>query len=369
MWSSCLQTEACIISQAKATQLTVNLTPSTLYRMEEEYIENNNFTLSEDINGPLLAAVIGVEMVAGLIANIFVLTLSCFHCETYKKPSTIFLTNMLVANLIIIVVVMPFSIATCVSGEWIFGSTVSSKLASCEAMGTLFGWSTLIATESLVLLSFDRFFFIVKAGKYNEHMTVKKALIIVAASWILAAILVSPPQYGFGGFVFANSYGLCGPNFRSVGFSVYGFFIIGSLIISIVVTSLWTYCYTKKFIKEMNSRMLRESVYFSQHTKLVGIFGTLIIVHIFCYSLFLSVSVVRPFVAIPRQLWATTLVFLLLITILSPLVQSYFRSETRNFIQNLLLKIRLSKSHPTLPTRMTVTSLIKLKAPSQTLSE
>ncbi|XP_019862536.1 PREDICTED: probable G-protein coupled receptor 101, partial [Amphimedon queenslandica] len=206
--------------------------------MEEEYIENDNFTLSEEINGPLLAAVIAVEMVAGLIANIFVLALSCFHCEIYKKPSTVFLTNMLVANLIMIVVVMPVPIATCVSGEWIFGSTVSSKLASCEAMGTLFAWSTLIATESLVLLSFDRFFFIVKAGKYNEHMTVKKALIIVVASWILATILVSPPQYGFGGFNFAESYGLCGPSFRSVGFSVYGSVIIGSLIISIVVTSL-----------------------------------------------------------------------------------------------------------------------------------
>ena len=337
--------------------------------MEEEYLENNNFTLSEDINGPLLAAVIGLEMVAGLITNSFVLALSCCYCKTYKKPSTIFLTNMLIASLIIIVMVMPFSIATCISGEWFPGSTLSSKLASCEAIGSLFAWSILIATESLVLLSFDRFFFIVKAGKYNEHMTVKKALIIVAASWILAAILVSPPLYGFGGFVFANSYGLCGPNFRSVGFSVYGFIIIGSLIISIVITSLWTYCYTRKFIKEMNSRMLRDSVYFSQHTKLIGLFGTLIIVHIFCYSLFLFVNAIRPFVSIPRQLWATTLIFLLLITILSPLVQSYFRSETRSFMETLLLKIGILKPRPTLPTRTTVTSLIKLKVPSRTLSE
>ena len=36
---------------------------------------NNNFTLSEEINGPLLAAVIGIEMLAGLISNSFVLIL------------------------------------------------------------------------------------------------------------------------------------------------------------------------------------------------------------------------------------------------------------------------------------------------------
>ena len=41
--------------------------------------ENNNFTLSEDINGPLLAAVIGIEMVAGIITNSFILILTACH--------------------------------------------------------------------------------------------------------------------------------------------------------------------------------------------------------------------------------------------------------------------------------------------------
>ena len=63
--------------------------------------ENNNFTLSEDINGPLLAAVIGIEMLAGLITNSFVLIMTVCCLKTLKEPSTIFLTNMLLSNLII----------------------------------------------------------------------------------------------------------------------------------------------------------------------------------------------------------------------------------------------------------------------------
>ena len=39
-------------------------------------MENDNFTLSEEINGPLIAAVIGLEAVVGLIANYFVLILT-----------------------------------------------------------------------------------------------------------------------------------------------------------------------------------------------------------------------------------------------------------------------------------------------------
>ena len=52
-------------------------------------VENNNFTLSEDINGPLLAAVIGIEMLAGLITNSFVLILTFCYFRTERKPSTI----------------------------------------------------------------------------------------------------------------------------------------------------------------------------------------------------------------------------------------------------------------------------------------
>ena len=87
----------------------------------------NNFTLSEDINSPLLAAVIGIEMLAGLITNSFVLVVTFCFIKKWKKLSIIILTNMLLNNLVITLLVMPFSIITAASGEWIFGSTVNQK--------------------------------------------------------------------------------------------------------------------------------------------------------------------------------------------------------------------------------------------------
>ena len=80
---------------------------------------NNSFTLSEDINGPLLAAVIGIEMLAGLITNSFVLVVTFCYLKDWKQPAIIFLTNMLLNNLVIILLVMPFSIITAASGGWI----------------------------------------------------------------------------------------------------------------------------------------------------------------------------------------------------------------------------------------------------------
>ena len=108
--------------------------------------DNNNFTLSEDINGPLLAAVIVIEMLAGLITNSFVLILTAYNLKNWKQPSTIFLANMLLNNLVVTLLVMPFPIITAASGEWIFGSTKKQKYSVCQFTACLFVIQLLYST-------------------------------------------------------------------------------------------------------------------------------------------------------------------------------------------------------------------------------
>ena len=305
--------------------------------------ENKNFTLSEDINGSLLAAVIGLEIISGFFSNSFILVLTVCYLKTWKQPSNIFLTNMLLNNLIIVVIVAPFSIITCATGEWIFGSTLSEKVATCEASAYFLTFGTLVALESLVLISFDRFFFIVKSFEYKKYMTMNKAIIVVTMSWILAAILISTPLYGFGNYRFSNSYGMCVPNFRNLGYAAYGSISSLVLILSIIVTSTWTYCYTRRYIKrKSSSATLRNNSneYQSQNRKLIGLFGTLIIIHVLCYTLFIAVSAVRPFFVAPRQLWATTFVLVILMPSLSPIAHAYFRYDVRSFLHGLSMKMK-----------------------------
>ena len=310
----------------------------TLITMDNE--KNNNFTLSEDINGPLLAAVFGIEMVAGLITNSFVLMLTLCYLKAWKQPSNIFLTNMLLNNLIIVIFVLPLPVITCASGEWMFGSTWSQKVILCHFTGYIFMYSFFVATESLVLVSFDRFFFIVKVLQYKEYMTVHKAVIIVAVSWILAAILASPPFYGLGRYEFIESYGVCAPGIeKEAGFSIYIFVICLSFVTSIVVTSTWTFCYIRKYLKKRNDRKkYTDSVYISQKWRLIGLFGTLVIIHILCYSLPITTSAIASFLFLPYALYAASFVVLLLNIILIPLAQAYFRYEVRNFVYGFFIK-------------------------------
>ena len=285
-------------------------------------------------------------MVAGLITNSVVLILTHCYLKDWKQPSNIFLTNMLLNNLIIIIFTLPFSFITCATGKWIFGNTLNQKVVVCKFSAYITFYSFFGVTLSLVLLSFDRFFFIVKALQYKKYMTVSKAVIIVAVSWALTAILASPPFYGLGRFEFANAYGTCVYAFENeVAFSIYIFTVCSCFIVSIIVTSTWTFCYIKKYLKKRSDRKTSNSEYNSQKRNLIGLFGTLIIIHILCYSLPIITSAIGSFihVILPPHFYTATFFILSLITTLSPLAQAYFRTDIRNLAYSSLIKIGIIK--------------------------
>ena len=304
---------------------------------------NNNFTLSEDINGPLLAAVIGIEMLAGLITNSFVLIVTFCYLKDWKQPSNIFLTNMLLNNLVIILLVMPFSIITAASGEWIFGSTVNQKESVCQFAACLLSYGFFVATESLVLVSFDQFFYIVKALQYDKYMTVNKAVIIVAVSWILAAILSILPLLKFGVYEFSNSFGTCIPGWEGqIGHSIFTFLVILILVVSIIVTTIWTLCFTRKYLKDKATGPIltqgSNHVYASQQRRIIGLFGMLILVHLLSYTPGLIVIIISLFTALPSEAYAVIFILYLLLTSLVPLVQSFFRRDIKEAIGKIKMK-------------------------------
>ena len=277
-------------------------------------------------------------MLAGLITNSFVIIMTVCCLKTLKEPSTIFLTNMLLSNLIIAIFVMPFPIITCSIGEWVYGSTPEQKVKVCEFVACLLFYGFLVANESLVLVSCDRFFFIVTALQYKKYMTVNKAVIIVAASWILAAFMSILPLLGFGAYEFAYSYGTCVPGWEGqAGYSIFVFLVILVLVGSIIVTTIWTLCFTRKYLKNTATGSVptdtqRSNVYASQQRRIIGLFGMLILVHLLCYTPAASIALIGLFTIIPPMPYAVVFVVLLLLNSFIPLVQSFFRRDIKEVV-------------------------------------
>ena len=114
--------------------------------------DNYNFTLSEDINGPVLSVFYTLVMVSGFVANLFVIVVTFCHPKSLKKSSTVFLTSLLLADLVFVVFVLPFGVISTASGGWIFGRSVEEKYRVCQFVGFMIWYGVLLVTGTLAIV-------------------------------------------------------------------------------------------------------------------------------------------------------------------------------------------------------------------------
>ena len=303
--------------------------------MEDDYY---NFTFSEDINGPVLSAFYALIMVTGFVANLFVIIVTFCHPKSLKKSSTIFLTSLLLADLVLVVFVMPFSVISTASGEWIFGQSTEQKYGVCQFVGFMFWYSGLLVTATLAIVSFDRCLSIVKPFIHKQYMKPHTAVIIIVIAWIVCAVL-NTPLLGIGKFVFSMNQGTCGP-MRSGQQFYLAFMLVICLILSgsIVVTSVWVCCFTRRFLKQKQQRtQSRSNIYVNNNRRVIGIFGSLLLVYILCIGPGVLNGIVSIFVYV-KYLSITSVFCFFCITVANPIVQSFFRPDVRDTVKYMFSK-------------------------------
>ena len=307
-----------------------------LNEMEEQ---NHNFTLSDEINGPLLAGALAVQMVGALIANTVVLIATICQWKSLKLPSTLFFTSLVIAHLVMAVLFMPFYMISAATGEWIFGRTTQQKIATCSFVGYILCYSVIVIYMMLAAISFDRFLFIVKPHRYKQFMRPKAAVALIISIWVVAALLNSTPFFGLGRFGY-TSYGCCVPEWENQsGYFIYIFLLSLMIVCVIIVTSVWTYCFTRKFIQE-HSQLADSSVYVSRKRRLIGIFGAMFIAYVVCFAPGFIVGIPSQFFDVKAEAYATALSLFTTITIINPIIQSYFRPDINKAVIALYQKVK-----------------------------
>ena len=306
--------------------------------------DNDNFTLSEDVNGPALSVFVALIMVTGFLANLFVIIITFCHPQSLKQPSTIFLTSLLLADLVVVVFVMPFTIISGASGGWKFGQSVEEKHRVCQFVGFMFWYGVLLALVTLATLSFDRFLSIVKPFVHKQYMKLHTALVIIVIAWITCAILDTTPFYGFGRFAYFRNEGTCIPDFsiREPFYLAFILIICVTLVAVIMITSIWTCCFTRRFLQEHQPD---NNIYISKDRRVIGIFGSLLLVCALAFGPGILTATIRFGVIIPYTLLISIVCFYC-ITIANPLVQSFFRPDVRETVKYIFDKCSLCRSTP-----------------------
>ena len=330
------------VASCNSRLLQPNLAAQLIVRMDDVLEFNSYFTFNynNSINGPLLATAVGLEIILALITNLFVLIFSLCHPKILKQSSNIFLTNFVLGNLVMVVLFMPTIIITVATGEWSFGRTTRQKNITCNFIGFLYGQSLFLSTFTLTAISFDRFLFIVKPFVHKRYMKTGVAVFIVIASWILSGLLCIPHLFGISAFGFSASSGACIPFWdnktNSTVYLVSEFTVVAICIVTIAVTSIWTFCFTRNFIKNISSSQDgSEHVYNTRIRKILGIFGAMLIVTALTYAPGIAVFIVGiiiSFDAIPSHVFTAMNVLFYTITISNPIIQAFFRKELNNFV-------------------------------------
>ena len=156
---------------------------SDFYWNESEYY--SDWTLAEELNGPAISFFIALQFVLALPSNLFIVVHTVRDWKSnLKKSAVVLLCSLALSNLLMTILYMPFAIVASGAGEWIYGRTDHTRNALCNIHGFVFEYFATITGHMLVVISVDRFLFIVKASSYHKIMTFKVTLSVVASIWV-----------------------------------------------------------------------------------------------------------------------------------------------------------------------------------------
>ena len=133
------------------------------------------------------AVVLSIAIIAGFVANVLTLVACCYKNHA-NVVSNLFVGNLCIYELCMILLDFPLSLANAVNGQQII---IKSFCKFQCLIGTICSAGIIL---SLICITIDRYFTILKPMAYHRIMTIRKAIIMIACVW-LYVFLIIPVYY------------------------------------------------------------------------------------------------------------------------------------------------------------------------------
>jgi hypothetical protein len=333
--------------------------------------DDNNYLIHEDINRPAYATAFIIELILGFTANTTILVLTLVDHKSLRNPSVLFLTALIIANLIMCVFFMPFTIISIIAGGWIFVAEDEYKLMFCQFVGFIFAFCCGLNIHLLALISFDRFLFIVKPLLYRKYMTIKVAIPTIIILYITIAVGSTTPFYGLGQYEYSGYVSSCVPRWLNNN-TDYVIYMTGGNIVPFVVigiTTVWTILHTHLFLRRRHKdnmittaklQAFEKSIYHHKVCNLFGMFGILLTTQIICfipYNVVILVGFIIGFDNIPVAIYNAAMIITFINIISTPVTQAYFRSNIRQKLFKMFQICRKQTKQQKIPIATTTTTI------------
>ena len=138
----------------------------------------------------ILAIIMTAMMIVIVVGNILVIIATATESNLASVQNW-FIASLAVADMLIGLVIMPFSLSYELMGYWMFGQLW------CDVHGAM---DVLFSTASIMnicLISLDRYWSITKAIAYLNTRTPKMVMFMIATTWALSSFISIPPLLGW----------------------------------------------------------------------------------------------------------------------------------------------------------------------------
>ena len=143
----------------------------------------------------------------GLPWNLLVLA-TILKKRLYRQPAVLLLFNLALTDFLVCLLVFPFSIASGIAGEFVFGGSDKIRCQVCQT-GVLLTLFIFLSFNTVTLMSIDRCIYLLRPLKYSSIVTLRRAALAVVLVWGLCIVLALMPLVGFGEIEFGLAVGTC----------------------------------------------------------------------------------------------------------------------------------------------------------------
>lgn len=159
------------------------------------------------VNGYVTAAITLLFFLIGLPWNALVIG-TIISKKLFTNPAVMLMLNLAVSNLLMCLLVMPFTIAFGFGGIDVFSSQYKVIHTVCQTVIaiTLFSF---VSTHTVALMSVDRLIYLKKPLTYKFIVTPGRMFVAIVVVWLLCIGLSIPPLFGFGEAGYSGDLSTC----------------------------------------------------------------------------------------------------------------------------------------------------------------
>lgn len=165
----------------------------------------------------LQAASMVIIMLVAVVGNLLILA-AIYIDKTLQTITNAFIINLACADLFLSIIGMPFTLASSIKYEWVFGDTW------CKVNGMANSLFCIASILTLAAVSIDRYCAILYPFKYATWITSKVAAGMIVYIWFHALLMACLPLTSWSQYTFIRSESICTVQWEySISFTLFLF--------------------------------------------------------------------------------------------------------------------------------------------------